>query len=198
MSPAGPDHPGDPGGPRDPLDEPGDVGGFRRGPDPDIARRVRELLAAARAAGEERTAMARVDDGEQLLDVSVAPGGRWRVRSSTVEWALTSEGLLSWHVTHMGAHERDLREPEGWIHPAVGLLRPDMLPVWGRLADRYRPVSLLEGTSGYAMVGLEPNSGDVVGGFAVEPGATMHLDTRRHLVTCLELPQRTWTLLDVE
>ena len=159
---------------------------------------VRELLSAARETGQAREAMARVDDGEQVLDVSVAPGGRWRVRSATVEWAHTPKGLSSWHVTHMGARERAGREPQGWQHPAVGLLRPDLLPVWGRLADRYRPVSVIEGASGYAMVELEPNSGDVVGGFAVEPGATMHLDTRRLLVTCLELPQRTWTLLDVE
>ena len=151
---------------------------------------ARQVYRQLRSAAPDRNAVAQVDDGDQIIEVAVAPGGRWRARTATTEWAFGSDGLSSWHVSLAGARVRDVVEPEGWVHPALGLLWPDLLPVWGRRGDRYRPTTVIEGARGPAMVKLVP-----VGVEGGPPCGALYVDAPRSLLTCVELPGRTWTLL---
>lgn len=162
-----------------------------------LGARVTRLLRDLSRASAARTAAARVDDGDDSYEVSIAPGGRWRVLSSRVEWWTTSTGqLLSAYVTQAGARPRTLTEEPGWMHPAVGLLRPELLPVWGGPGDRYHPVAVIEGMQGPALIELAPSYGDVVGGFPMEAGGLLYVDPGRLLVASLQLGRRTWTLLE--
>ncbi len=157
---------------------------------------VGRVLAELTRAGATRRAVARVDDGQELIEVSAAAGGRWSARSSLVEWSYGPDGLASWHVSLAGARARPATERRGWVHPAVGLLRPDLLPVWGRPGDRFRPVHVTEGVHGPALLDLAPVGGDVVDGQPVGRGGSLYLDPERRLVTCLDLGDRCWTLVD--
>lgn len=179
----------DDGGDRSPFER-------RAEPSPEARAAAQALLAELTSAGARREATARVDDGEQVIDVAVSADGRWRVHASMFEWALTADGLRSWYVGLAGARERPVTEPEGWTHPAVGLLRPELLPVWGRPGDRFQPVGIVSGASGPGLLDLAPMAGEVVGGFHLDHGATLYVDATRLLVTCLELADRAWTLAD--
>lgn len=179
-------------------------GALPTGPDPDHpaatgdspGARAARLLGDLSRASAARTAAARVDDGDDSYEVSVAPGGRWRVLSSRVEWWTSGDELFSAFVTLAGARPRMVTEEKGWVHPAVGLLRPGLLPVWGRPGDRYHPVAVVEGMHGPALIELAPSSGDVVGGYPMEAGGLLYVDPARLLVTSLQLGRRTWTLLE--
>ncbi len=167
-------------------------------PDAGVREAVAGILARLTAAGERRRAVARVDDGEQLIEVASAAGGRWTARTSLVEWSYGPDGLASWHVSLAGARPRRTSEARGWVHPAVGLLRPELLPVWGRPGDRYRPVHVTEGDRGPGLLDLAPMGGDVVDGHPLGRGGSLYLDLDlgHGLVTCLDLGDRAWTLVD--
>lgn len=149
-----------------------------------------ELLARLTAAAQGRTASALVSDDEHTLEVSVADGGRWVVRSWNTEWVQGADELRCWHLVPAGgASEVAHGRPAGRVHPVVGLLRPALLTVWGREADGYRPTAVLDGLFGPAQVVLAaPGSDEAVG--------TLHVDARRWLCTALELPGRTWSLTE--
>lgn len=167
----------------------------------DPARRERwilDLLAELTDRAERRTASARVDDEEQFYEVAVAPRGRWSVHTDTTEWSGTPERLSSWTLTPVGALPRATSEPAGWKHPVVGMLWPHLLPIWGRVGDAFTPRTRIEGRTGLLMLPLEPTGGEVVGGIPLDSGATVEIDTATGLVTFLELPRRTFALLDVE
>ena len=166
-------------------------------PDAGVRAAAEGLLRRLTDAAERRTGAARVDDGDDTYEVSVAPGGRWRVMSSRIEWWYGPDGLASAVLTLAGAKPREVTEPEGWIHPAVGLLWPQILPVWGHPGDRYRPVDLLEGTQGPALVELAPTFGETVSGWPLELGGRLYVNAVRALVTRAELGVRSWTLIDV-
>lgn len=165
-------------------------------PDAGVRETVARVLAELTRAGETRRAVARVDDGQELIEVSAAAGDRWSARSSLVEWSYGPDGLASWHVSLAGARARRTTERRGWVHPAVGLLRPELLPVWGRPGDRFRPVHVTEGIQGPALLDLAPVGGEVVDGQPVGRGGSLYLDLARGLVTCLDLGDRCWTLVD--
>lgn len=161
-------------------------------------RWVRALLADLTDRAEQRVLSARVeDDDEQVYEVAVAPRGRWRVNTRTTEWTGDEDRLESWTLTSDGASPRANREPAGWKHPVVGLLWPHLLPIWGRVGDTFTPRTRIEGSTGLLMLPLEPIGGEVVGGFPLDDGATVQIDTATGLVTYLELSRRTFTLLDV-
>lgn len=165
-------------------------------PSPAVRDAALALLGTLTGAGNARSAVERVEDDDQIVDVAVAPGGRWRARTSLLEWAQTADGMWSWYISLAGARERVVTEPPGWIHPAVGLLRPDLLPVWGRPGDRFQPVGLVDGVHGPALVDLAPVACHLLAGSPVDHGAALHVDASRWLVTRVELDGRTWTLLD--
>lgn len=149
------------------------------------------LLARLTAAADGRAANTLVADAEHTLEVSVA-GERWVVRSWNREWTGGPDGLRSWILVPAGgAAEVPNDKPDGWVHPVIGLLRPDLLPVWGRDADPYRPLSLVEGMFGIAQVVLAAADGEA-------PVGTLHVDARRWLCTALELPDLTWTLSEYQ
>nr|NLI50115.1 hypothetical protein [Propionibacterium sp.] len=165
-------------------------------PDAGVRAVIDGLLARLAEAGARRRAVARVDDGEQLIEVAAGAAGRWSARTALVEWSYGPDGLASWHVSLAGARPRATTETRGWVHPAVGLLRPELLPVWGRPGDRFRPVHVTEGDHGPALLDLAPVGGEVVDGQPVGRGGSLYLDPRRGLVTCLDLGDRVWTLVD--
>lgn len=162
---------------------------------PTLADAVRDHLVRAAAT---RRGSALVNDEEHTLELWVAPG-RWGVRSYGTEWGGGPEGVHCWHIVPAGgAREVPHRRARDWVHPVVGLLWPGMLPVWGGLADRFRPIRVIEGAHGPAQIVLEATTGDRVGGEPLDPGGTLHVDAARWLCTRLELPGLTWTLVDFQ
>ncbi|MDO5534288.1 MAG: hypothetical protein Q4F65_06525 [Propionibacteriaceae bacterium] len=153
---------------------------------------ARALADRLEQVSRERTASALVADTEHTLEVSVAPGGRWVVRTWQTEWSAGPAGLRCWRLIPAGgATEVTHDRPEGWVHPGVGLLWPALLPVWGRPDDAYRPTAVLEGVFGPAQVVLAAREGEA-------PVGTLHVDARRWLCTALELPEVAWTLTEFQ
>ena len=148
------------------------------------------LLAHLAEAGMGREASALVADHEQTLEVSIAPGGHWVVRSWQDEWVGRPDGVRCWQLIPAGgAAEIAHGRPAGWVHPVIGLLRPDLLPIWGRPGDDYRPLAIVDGVFGPAQVVLSPVHHEA-------PVGTLHVDARRWLCTALELPDASWTLTE--
>ena len=149
------------------------------------------LLARLTEVGAARVANALVTDADHTLEVSVA-GERWVVRSWNREWIGGPDGVRCWYLIPAGGAAEVLSDwPASWVHPVIGLLRPDLLRVWGRAGDAYRPVAVLEGVFGPAQVVLAvPGSMTAVG--------TLHIDARRWLCTALDLPDLTWTLTEYQ
>lgn len=159
-------------------------------PTPDAVR------ASLAAASRSRRAWARVLDGFDEVEVSVAPSGRWSVLSHLTEWSGGPGGVACWQLVPAGgarpvAHHR----PSGWVHPAVGLLWPELLPVWGRPGDAFRPLRVVVGDDGPAQVVLAAGSDRGPAG----PGGcgTLHLDPRRWLCTRFGAPGQDWTLAEI-
>lgn len=146
-----------------------------------------QLLRAAR----DRSAAALVATPDIVAEVSVAPGGRWVVRSYTIEWVGGPVGLECWEVLSAGARQITHNKPPEWVHPAVGVLWPHLLPIWGRVGDSHRPDRIIEGVSGPGQIVL--GAVDAVAD-AHDADATLTLDPARWLCLSLELPGRTWTL----
>lgn len=150
------------------------------------------LLARLTREAVLRVANALVADAEHTLEFSVSGLDRWVVRSWNREWSGGPDGVRAWFLVPAGgAAEVPLDRPEGWVHPALGLLRPALLPVWGRPSDAWTPLGVVEGVFGPAQVVLS-----AVG--STEPVGTLHLDARRWLCTALELPELSWTLTDYQ
>lgn len=155
---------------------------------------VRARLAEA---ADARVGSALISDDEHILEASVGREGRWVVRSWGTEWIGGPDGLTCWHIIPAGGARRvSHRHPDDWVHPAVGLLRPELLPVWGRPGDSFRPVRVIEGAAGPAQLILEATTGVRVGGQPLDPGGTLHIDPRRWLVTRVERPEGTWTVTE--
>lgn len=155
------------------------------------------VLAHLTEAAEARVANALVADAEHTLEVSVAGSQRWVVRSWNREWSGGPGGIRSWHLIPAGgAAEVPNDRADDWVHPVVGLLRPGLLPVWGRDGDLYRPIAVLDGVFGPAQVVLAPAGSEVAG--AETAVGTLHVDARRWLCTALELPDLTWTVTDYQ
>ena len=149
---------------------------------------VDALLTSLAEAAAGRLASALVADDEHTLEVSVAGADRWVVRSWNREWTGGPDGVRCWHLIPAGgAAEVPSGRPDGWVHPVVGMLRPDLLPVWGRGEDDYEPIRVVEGLFGPAQVVLGRVGDD-------EAVGTLHLDARRWLCTALELPGQSWTM----
>ncbi|HHU40040.1 MAG TPA: hypothetical protein GXZ45_12270 [Propionibacterium sp.] len=141
-------------------------------------------------AGAQRVAHGLVADAEHTLEVSVAGSDRWVVRSWNREWTGGPDGVRCWLLVPAGgATEMTETRPDGWVHPVIGLFRPELLPIWGRADDAYAPVRVLEGVFGPAQVVLAAAG-------SREPVGTLHVDARRWLCTALELPDRAWSLVD--
>lgn len=152
------------------------------------------VRAALRRAAVDRSAAALVATPDTVAEVSVAPGGRWVVRSHSIEWIGGPERLECWQVLTAGARPVTHAKPPGWIHPAVGILWPELLPIWGRMADSHRPDRLIDGAQGPGQLVLarvdRPQS-------APEPapdGCYLEIDPVRWLCLQLELPGKVWTL----
>lgn len=161
--------------------------------EPSGADAVRARLAEAALA---RRGSALISDEEHTLEVWVSPGS-WGVRTYGTEWTGGPDGVRCWHIVPAGgARAVPHRHPAEWVHPIVGLLRPDLLPVWGRPSDRFGPARVIEGVHGPAQVVLQATTGQRVGGEPLDPGGTLHVDATRWLCTRLELPGLTWTLLE--
>ncbi len=150
------------------------------------------VLVRLTAAAGTRVANALVGDTEHTLEVSVAGTGRWVVRSWNREWTGGPDGLRSWILIPAGGAAPVPNEhPDGWVHPVVGLLHPELLPIWGRPEDHFAPVGVVDGVFGPAQVVL-------AGVGSPEPVGTLHVDARRWLCTALELPDLTWAVTDYE
>ena len=148
------------------------------------------LLARLTEVSVGRAASALIADPEHTMEVSVGADGRWVVRSWATEWSFGPDGLTCWQLIPAGgAAKLPHSHPEGWVHPVVGLLRPDLLPVWGRVPDLYRPIAIIDGVAGPAQVVLAPSRTEAHVG-------TLHVDARRWLCTALELPGLSWTLTE--
>ena len=148
------------------------------------------LLQHLAEAAEGREAAALVTDLEHTLEVSVGREERWVVRSWQTEWSFGPDGLRCWQLIPAGgAAEVAHGRPDGWVHPVVGLLRPALLPIWGRASDAYAPIAVVEGVFGPAQVVLAAAGAEA-------PVGTLHVDARRWLCTALELPGHSWTLTD--
>lgn len=152
-----------------------------------------QLLQRVREFGGRRRAAALVTAHDELAEVSVAPG-RWVVRSHNLEHIGDSSGFHCWQVQPAaGARAVEHDHPPGWVHPLVGMLWPEHLPVWGRPGDRFRPIQVIEGMHGPAHLVLRTTRQLLSG---EPPGAvgTLELDPELLYCTCLELPASTWTL----
>lgn len=161
--------------------------------DSDLLALVSSVLSRAR----DREAAAVVSDGDEHYEVAVAPGDRWVVQAATTQWIGTGSAVEAYD-THMAAGARRRAEtfPPGWHHPALGLLWPHLLPVWGRQGDDYLPRRIIEGLNGPAGIVCEAVDAPVVGGECLGPWS--HLLFNDDLrVTLVELGGQTWTLLDI-
>ncbi len=155
------------------------------------------LVALVLARGRHREAAAVVSNGEERFEVAVAPGDRWVVHSSTIEWIGNGASIQAYD-THesLGARRRAEEYPPGWYHPALGLLWPHLLPLWGRPGDEYRPVRTIVGLHGPAGIVCEYVDAPVVGGESLGPWVHVLLNAD-HQLTLLEWEGRTWTLMDI-
>ncbi len=152
-----------------------------------------QLLQRVSARAGRRRAAGLVAAHDDLAEVSVAPG-RWVVRSHSMEHVADETGIHCWQVlSAAGARPVEHDHPPGWVHPLVGMLWPDRLPVWGRPGDRFRPVQMIEGMHGPAQLVLRTARPLLAG---EPPGAvgTLELDPELLCCTRLELPASTWTL----
>ncbi|SDB88633.1 hypothetical protein GA0111570_106106 [Raineyella antarctica] len=155
------------------------------------------LVAAVLSRAQDREAAAVVSDGDERYEVAVAPGDRWVVQASSTEWIGTGDSVVSYETQlAAGARQRTEEFPPGWYHPALALLWPHLLPVWGRLGDEYRPARIIDGLNGPAGIVCEALDAPVVGGESLGPWAHVLLNDDLR-ITLVELEQRTWTLLDI-
>lgn len=145
-------------------------------------------------AGDTRSAAALVADDEHIVEVSVAPGRHWVARSHNQEWVGTPQGVRCWYVLTAGAREIAHDYGDAWVHPAVGMLWPELLPIWGREEDQFFPARVIESGRGPAHLVLQASEAIMVGGFPLSPGGSLDLDPDRWLCTRLDLPGRTWLL----
>lgn len=155
------------------------------------------VVASVLSRAADRAAAAVISDGDERYEVAVAPGDRWVVQAAGTEWIGTGSTVESYE-THLAAGARRRAEtfPPGWHHPALSLLWPHLLPVWGRQGDAYRPRRIIEGLHGPAGIVCEAIDAPVVGGECLGPWA--HVLVNEELrVTLVELEGRTWTLLDI-
>lgn len=145
------------------------------------------------SAAIDRTAVALVATDDTVVEVSVAPVGRWVARSHTVEWIGSPESVECWRI-HPAGGAREVRHGRtpGWIHPTVGLLWPEILPLWGRPSDTHRPERVIAGTRGPGQVLFAPVDG------LPEPPSSLEIDPDRWLCLRLEMPGREWTLQDFQ
>lgn len=162
-------------------------------PDADLFGLVATMLARART----RQAAALVSDGEERYEVAVAPGDRWVVQASDTEWIGTGDTVEAYR-THPAAGARRSTEqfPPGWYHPALGLLWPHLLPLWGRPGDAYRPLRTIEGLKGPSGIVCEAIDAPIVAGESLGPWAHVLLNDEQQ-PTLIDLEGRTWTLLDI-
>ncbi|MEA5153709.1 hypothetical protein [Raineyella sp.] len=155
------------------------------------------LVALVLTRGRHREAAAVVSNGEERFEVAVAPGDRWVVHSSTIEWVGNGASIQAYDTQEsLGARRRAEEYPPGWYHPALGLLWPHLLPLWGRAGDAYRPVRIIDGLHGPSGIVCEHVDAPMVGGESLGPWAHVLLTPDRQL-TLLEWEGRTWTLLDI-
>lgn len=146
-----------------------------------------------RSAAADRTAAALVATNDAVVEVSVASGGRWVARSHNVEWIGGPDGVECWRI-HPAGGAREVRHgrPADWVHPTVGLLWPELLPVWGRPTDTHRPERVISGCRGPGHVLFLPVDG------LPEPPSILELDPARWLCLRLEMPGREWVLRDYQ
>lgn len=165
-------------------------------PTPDVD--LLALVAAVLGKAKDREAAAVVSDGDERYEVAVAPGDRWVVQASGTEW-LSTGGTVEAYDTHMAAGARRRRErfPPGWYHPALGLLWPHLLPIWGRPGDEYRPQRIIDGLNHPAGIVCEAITAPVVAGESLGPWSHVVLNDDLQ-ITLVELEGRTWTLLDID
>lgn len=155
------------------------------------------LVALVLTRARRREAAAVVSDGDERYEVAVAPGDRWVVHSSTIEWIGNGISIQAYDTQDtVGARRRAEEYPPGWYHPALYLLWPQLLPLWGRAGDEYRPVRTIEGLHGPSGIVFEMVDAPRVGGESLGPWAHVLLNDD-HQVTLLEWEGRTWTLLDI-
>lgn len=143
------------------------------------------LLRAARA----RSAAALVATPDALVEVSVAPGACWVARSHSIEWVGGPDGLRCWEIMAAGARPITHTKPAEWVHPAVGILWPDALPIWGRLGDSHRPDRVIAGAAGPGQLVLTPVNTDLT---AAE--GALDMDPARWLCLRLDLSDTEWVL----
>lgn len=154
---------------------------------------VDALLDRVRQLADERRASALVQAHDEVAEVSVAPG-RWVVRSHSVEHVGGENATNCWQIVPAGgARPVHHDHPADWVHPMVGLLWPQHLPVWGRPGDRYRPVRVIEGLRGPGQLVLK-SVRTLLSGEPPTPMGTLELDPVHLLCTRLELSASTWTL----
>lgn len=120
-------------------------------------------------------------------------GGHWVARSDSIEWVGSPDRLDCWQVLTAGARRVGHAKPLGWIHPVVGMLWPELLPIWGRASDTHAPRQVISGAQGPGQVVLAA-TGEQVGGVPLGAGGALDLDPERWLCLRLELPRRTWTM----
>lgn len=155
------------------------------------------LVERLLARGRDRETAAIVSDGAERYEIAVAPGDRWVVNSASVEWIGTPDEVEAYDWNYaQGARKRPDHFPPGWFHPALGLLWPHLLPLWGRPGDRYRPVRTIDGLHGPAEIVCEDMDSPMVGGESLGPWAHVMLNDEDQ-ITMVEFPTQTWTLLDI-
>jgi hypothetical protein len=162
-------------------------------PDDDLMALVASVLTRTR----DRESAAVVSDGLERYEVAVAPPDRWVVAASGIEWVGTGN-IIESYETHLaaGARRRAEQFPPGWYHPALGLLWPHLLPLWGRPGDEYRPLRTIEGLNGPSGIVCEAIDAPVVAGESLGPWAHLVLNDDLQ-ITLVELDGQTWTLLDI-
>lgn len=140
-----------------------------------------------------RSAAALVATADAIVEVSVAPGRRWVARSHNVEWIGGPGQVECWRI-HPAGGAREVRHGRtpGWVHPTVGLLWPEILPLWGRPEDTHRPERIIPGSHGPGQVLFAAVDG------LPEPPTTLDLDPLRWLCLRLEMPGREWTLREYQ
>ena len=155
----------------------------------EVADARRELWSAATV----RTASALVATNDAVVEVSVAPGGRWTVRSHGMEWTGSPDAIECWRI-HPAGGAREVRHgrTQGWVHPTIGMLWPDRLPIWGREGDTHRPERMIAGRCGPGQIVFAPIDG------LPEPPTSLDLDPVRWLCLRFETPGREWTLRDYQ
>ncbi|QGF22399.1 hypothetical protein [Raineyella fluvialis] len=155
------------------------------------------LSALVLTRARHREAAAVVSDGDERYEVAVAPGDRWVVQSSSIEWIGNGPSIRAYDVQPSAGARRRIEEyPPGWFHPALYLLWPHLLPLWGRPGDEYRPIRTIDGLHGPAGLVFEHVDAPMVGGESLGPWAHVLLN-QDHQVTLLDWDGRVWTLLDI-